>query len=345
MRNKNLDGARGLAALSVALAHSGSHYAGIDNYASTFHEFHAMDAAHIVARLWQSAFNGDAAVVLFFALSGYVLGRSLEKQGLTPAQAFVPYVVRRTFRIYPVCIAVAALVYLLFPITMHQMIGAMTLTDISANGVLWSLQVELLGSLVIFVIWALNRRALIAALLAFYAYFFWKVPTWALIAPAQFVAFPAAFVLGFIIPSVRNSVWRSRTLLCGALCVLLLSDLLMGRTWHTRIGQILGAFALVGCLHGRPIAWLNSKPIQFAGLVSYPFYLIQLFVAVYCDRWVESIAPHASILWKIVLLCGTSIPIALAVALAITVAIERPGIRLGSALLALSFPRHSRPSA
>lgn len=334
-RNTSLDGARGLAALSVALAHCCTHIAGVALYASTAADFKTMDPAHIAMRLWHSVFNGDAAVILFFALSGYVLGRSLEKMDISPARAFGPYVVRRAFRLLPVSIVAGALAFALFPITIHQMIGAMFIFDQSANGVLWSLQVEVLGSLVIFGLWALDSRVFVWLVLAVYAYLFWKVPMWAMIVSSEFVMLPAAFVLGYAIPMIPGAVWRSRWLLVAALATLLLSDLFLGRSWNTRIGQLLGAFALVGCLQARPVRFLDSKPVQFLGEVSYPFYLIHALIAYPVERLVNYVAPNANFVVKVVALAATSVPPALLLAFIVTTVIEKPGIRAGSLLLSL----------
>lgn len=341
-RNKNLDGARGLAALSVALAHCDTHYTGIQLYASTVGDFRSMDAVHIALRLWHSFFNGDAAVIVFFALSGYVLGRSLEKVQQTPAHELIPYVIRRVFRLYPVSIVAGAFAFLVFPITVHQMIGTMFITDISVNGVLWSLQVELLGSAVIFCLWAVNSRALVCAILACYAYLFWYVPIWAMVVSSNFIMLPAVFVLGFAIPMIPSAIWRSRTLLIIGLAALLFSDLFMGRGWHTRIGQVLGAFALVGCLHGSPIAWLNRRTIQFLGEVSYPFYLIHALMAFVCQAEIERFAPNDPLLTKVLLLVITSIPISLLMAWVISKLVEKPGMRIGASLLSIFPSRSSR---
>ena len=77
-----LESLRGLAALLVCVHHGMSVFA--DNAPLA-----AMDALLF-------AFNSAAAVIFFFVLSGYVLGRALERDG-----TFVTYLARRLFRLLP----------------------------------------------------------------------------------------------------------------------------------------------------------------------------------------------------------------------------------------------------
>ena len=65
-------------------------------------------------------FNGDAAVTLFFVLSGLVLGMGLQRAGTGSGREFAAYAVRRVCRIYPALLvatfgilAVVALIYAL----------------------------------------------------------------------------------------------------------------------------------------------------------------------------------------------------------------------------------------
>ena len=61
------------------------------------------DGAQAVALTWiDRVFNGNAAVTLFFVLSGYVLGLSLRNASSVSARSVGAFGVRRFFRIYPV---------------------------------------------------------------------------------------------------------------------------------------------------------------------------------------------------------------------------------------------------
>jgi len=331
-RNKNLDGVRGIAALSVSLAHCATVAGGVSIYAATFRDFPAMAPDAIMLRLWHSIFNGDAAVILFFALSGFVLGRSLEREAYSPFVAFVPYVIKRMFRLLPATVAAGLLAWLLFPITVPQMIGTMLIYDNSVNGVLWSLQVEVIGSILIFALWSTRSRLPTLALIAFYCYAYRALPHVVTIIRSEFTLLPAAFVMGYVIPWVPKPAWN-RTVLIGGIGILMLSDLFFGRTWNTRIGQVIGAFIVVGSLQVNPLNFLNGSISQFLGDMSYSFYLIHPLLldraATVTEQWHVGAPPiHA------IALATMTIPIALVIAWISSKYIENPGIKLGKRILA-----------
>jgi peptidoglycan/LPS O-acetylase OafA/YrhL len=87
--NPRLESIRGLAALMVAGSHSLLVYptTGVSNW---------------VTNSMRLVLNGDAAVTMFFLLSGLVLGMGLQREGKGSAQTFLNYAIRRMFRIYPV---------------------------------------------------------------------------------------------------------------------------------------------------------------------------------------------------------------------------------------------------
>jgi peptidoglycan/LPS O-acetylase OafA/YrhL len=317
----------------VALAHCNTHYTGTVNWAYRLWDFPRLDATQILLRLWHTVFNGDAAVMLFFVLSGFVLGRSLESQPDSPARALLPYAVRRAFRLYPAAIAAGAVAFAIYPITIGQMLGTMFMTDVSVNGVLWTLQVELIGSTVVFAIWAANSRRLIAWLLAVYAVLWVFVPRWLMVIPAEFIMFPATFILGYCIPQMPARWWASKWVLPIGLAAFLLSDLVIGRTWRAHAGQIFGALLIVGHLQFRPARALESRACQFLGEVSYPLYLLHAMLAFVVMQRINALIPNAPLLLKVPLLALVSVPASLAASYAITKLVEKPGIRMGSALV------------
>lgn len=81
-----LESLRGLAALVVCVQHAMSVFAD--------------DAPSAVKDALLAAFNSAAAVIFFFVLSGYVLGRALERDG-----ALASYLGRRLFRLIPPFVA------------------------------------------------------------------------------------------------------------------------------------------------------------------------------------------------------------------------------------------------
>jgi peptidoglycan/LPS O-acetylase OafA/YrhL len=110
-------------------------------------------------------FNGSAAVIFFFVLSGLVVGASLAKNGLTQGSLAL-YFHRRVFRIMPlmVCTVTIGGLYLLFidpyqyyslnpkeygDFSLLKFIAGYVGYSLKANPPIWSIYVELIASLLI----------------------------------------------------------------------------------------------------------------------------------------------------------------------------------------------------
>jgi peptidoglycan/LPS O-acetylase OafA/YrhL len=337
-RNNNLDGLRGLAALSVVLGHCATYYGGVPIYLKEAADFHKMTGPEIFIRLWHTVFNADAAVMLFFVLSGYVLGKSMLRRSEGPIQAFLPFVFRRATRLYPVAIAAAALLWVALPrVTLPEAISAATLMDRSVNGVIWSLQVELVGSLVIYALWATRSRMLVSSLVIGFAYLYYAVPAWVHpmtfgLFESMFLMFQAAFVCGYAIASGVARIPRSKLLLLAGVVAYLGSDLFLGREWGSRFMEIAGATVIVGYFANAPIAALDSRPVQFLGAVSYPMYIVQIVMVAYGAKFVEFVAQKANPLPKVLLLAAAVVPLSLVMGWLMTVTVERPAMRLPALL-------------
>jgi peptidoglycan/LPS O-acetylase OafA/YrhL len=52
--------------------------------------------------LWTFLFNGGSAVILFFVLSGFVMGLNVDLENGLTAGLYLKFLVRRVFRLYPV---------------------------------------------------------------------------------------------------------------------------------------------------------------------------------------------------------------------------------------------------
>jgi len=333
-RNNNLDGLRGIAALSVVLGHCATYYGGVAIYLKEIADFPDMTSAQIFIRLWHSVFNADAAVMLFFVLSGYVLGKSMLRRTESPARAFLPFVFRRITRLYPVAIAAGAVLWVALPhVTMPEAFAAATLMDRSVNGVIWSLQVELLGSVVIFAVWALRSRLLVGALIAAFGYLYIAVPAWAHPLtfgkfPSMFLMFQAAFICGYALACDLIRIPRSKALLVAGIVAYLGADLFLGREFGTRMMEISGATIVVGYFARFPVAALDSRAAQFLGAVSYPMYIVQIVSVDFGARFVERVDQMGAPLPKVLLLASAVVPISLVIGWLMMVAVERPGMKL-----------------
>lgn len=337
LRNYDLDGLRGLAALSVAIGHCATVAGGLGPALrmtlATAPEANLQDA---VFRFLHIVFHADAAVIVFFVLSGLVLTRSLRRRDDGP----VSYAIRRAFRLLPVAVASALIIGFLMPTsTWSQIIGAAVLYDTSLNGVLWTLQIEVWGSLWVYAAVTARRihPALFCALLAVTAavsYFDHRpIPL-----------FMSAFALGAVIDDLPAIAVNRVTAALG-LFVLMTADFMLGAGFPMRCWQMAGAFCVVAYV-ARNSMWLTSNPFaHFLGQISYPFYLLHLAGALIIVKLgVRSIGLDPFSLFAVYSIA--SIAIAIVIAWVVHLAVEMPGMALGEkARRTLAAPRPAPATA
>jgi peptidoglycan/LPS O-acetylase OafA/YrhL len=161
------------------------------------------------------------------------------------------------------------------PASIVETLANMLLLRTNMIGVTWSLQVEMVGSMAIALMWLYGRHSLtklMAALVIAIA----VVP----LARGSVLVFMPAFAFGGLIGTVPAQVWRSRLLLLAGLILLLTANLFFGHGGVARCFEIVGATVVVGCIGLRPLAFLQSAPVQFLGAISYPLYLCHGFSTV-----------------------------------------------------------------
>ncbi|MER8913414.1 acyltransferase [Mesorhizobium sp. M0761] len=319
-RNYDLDALRGLAALSVAVGHCATAIGGVGPALRMTIET-APDATlqDGVFRLLHIVFHADAAVIVFFVLSGLVLSRSLRSRD----DGIVAYIVQRTFRLFPVAAASALIIGYLTPAsTWSQILGASILYDTSLNGVLWTLQIEVWGSLWVYAA-ATGRRIHPAIFYAFVA---------ATIAVSYFdhrpvPLFMSAFALGAIIDDLPATVITRVAAVLG-LVALMTADFMLGQGFAMRCWQMAGAVCVVAYI-SRNSTWLTANRFaHFLGRISYPFYLLHLAGALIVAKLgVRSLDLDPFSLFAVYSV--TSIAIAIALAWITHLAVEVPGMALG----------------
>lgn len=120
--------------------------------------------------------NGHGAVVFFFVLSGFVLMMMLSRQTGDLKGSAGPFFIGRALRIYPAIFSTIAIFVGLFLLT-GMSLGSATAYSISnvianalllrtdINGVMWSLQTEMIAAPLIFLLYWSWRRWGVAALL------------------------------------------------------------------------------------------------------------------------------------------------------------------------------------
>lgn len=320
LRNYDLDGLRGLAALSVAIGHCATAIGGTGPaLRMTLATAPGATLQDAVFRLLHIVFHADAAVIVFFVLSGLVLSRSLRRRD----DGLPSYMIRRVFRLFPVAIASALIIGFLTPAsTWAQIAGAAILYDTSLNGVLWTLQIEVWGSLWIYV--AVTARRIHSALFvgvlgatAAMSYFDHR--------PIQL--FLSAFALGAIIDDLP-ALFVNRFTAALGLLALMAADFVLGAGFAMRCWQMGGAFLVVAYV-ARNSMWLTSNGLaHFLGRISYPFYLLHLAGALIVVRLgVRSIELDPYLTF--VVYSVSSVVIAIGLAWITHLIVEVPGMAIG----------------
>lgn len=335
-RLQHLDGLRGLAALSVFFCHT------VEMRFSTPWDIPASPFLRI---LW----NGDAAVVLFFVLSGFVLTLPY----VAPAQKKVdpaPFILRRITRLYPaywfailLALFLRATVYspqLLAgfttwlgtiwntPVTPHLLFRywlliAPGLGHKDLDPVIWSLASEMRISLIFPAILILTQRtrrvriaALILAALAVCSLFGVLGDVLAFLCGSYMAKYRAR-----IVALLGVSRWlRLAVAVCAYFAYGAIGLLPSVRGDLTRAFTIAGASLVLALFLASPFlrSLATSPPVHFLGDVSYSFYLTQLPVIIAVSCWLY---PRTG---STLLCAAVSLPCSLALSWAVYRLVELP---------------------
>jgi len=100
-----IESVRGLAALCVAIAHTLGYLAINPGLGHGLLDQASM--GDVALKIVTGFLNGETAVIVFFVISGVVIGRSLDsrRNGQGAGGDFVPFMIRRVLRLYPAHIA------------------------------------------------------------------------------------------------------------------------------------------------------------------------------------------------------------------------------------------------
>ncbi len=339
-----LDGLRGVAAFSVFCYHALA--------------FAPEESVFAVLRSssWAMLWDGAAAVDLFFVLSGFVLAYPYLEAGTTPA--YVNYVVRRVFRIFPAFLVAVLLSVALrmahdpaglellsdwasvqwtepmTPSVLLRTVSLFFLADVRpTNPVFWSLVVEIRMSLLIpFLVLALQKgralwtdAGLLALSLAVGGSWSWLefLPLFTLGALSAKHLASCLTLLG------RLSRWGLCLLTVCGVCLYghrALAPDLVAQQGH--MVTAVGAVVLIFCVIRSAVLTeiLCSPPLRFMGQVSYGFYLLHLPLLLLLLSW----AAGSGAAMLLCVLLAMSLGYLLAWVIHHTV--EKPGNHLGRAL-------------
>ena len=311
--------------------------------------------------------NGGAAVTVFFVLSGYVLGLSLDRNRQTLSNTFGFYL-KRLFRLYPahIVVTLGIVVSLLFhhyqafdaasgwylewnqvrP-DLGMVLDNLALISVYLNHIAWSLQVELAGSLFLPLAYFVCRRSgfwVNAFLLTLLVVLAWQVTHLLLL-------FLYCFYAGLMLPQL---VARLEPQLGGSSGQWLLGlGIFMLCTGYTLAGtqslqgriliETLGSVLIVAHLvheenHASWVSRFLSRPlINRLGRYSYSFYLLH-FMILYWLAYGVFHAVSAETLLAAPLLFGfifmvVTVPITFWLAGVVYRNVEVPMINLGKKLV------------
>ena len=317
-RNAPLDGLRGIAATMVAFYHTILYYdtSLIDRVLERPIQS-LCDTRDIVTKIGLSVFNGAAAVILFFVLSGVVLHMSLQRDAAKSGAAIVAdFAIKRVCRILPTVIVCMSIFYGLTifyqgaggvpQVSFESYLANAFLYKITMHGASLTLQTELLAIPFLLMFFFVIRRfgAFGVFLCVIYSLHVLQHPQLAFGA-VNLAENLFAFAIGVALATPQaqrlfaNAGWSA--IVASAVTFLVLRQLVRWIEIPGLIAHVLAAGALIGAvLHGIPnrvTFFLSSRPVHFLGRISFSFYLFHVpvmwvFVAL-ASSFVEVPSPNA----------------------------------------------------
>jgi peptidoglycan/LPS O-acetylase OafA/YrhL len=356
-----LQSLRGIAALSVAAGHSFTVMSNgrIEDAHFTLRPANALLAAGEVL------VQPNTAVILFYVLSGLVLGESLRRRhAATELRHVSAFAVRRLWRLVPVMwlsIVFAAVVAVLVrhppfagatawfdqflstavsPAILLQNFAGLSY---SINSVLWSIQIELVMiALLPPMVWLCRRTSLMADCGIVVALYAGAIVLWGRL--PNFALFAYCFYLGVALPKLLSNAVAAKLLGNGIGVVLALTLLLpveylyvSNRLWlpykffiDTLVGAYVIAFVLLrpDC---RRAGFLDRPALVRLGDVSYSFYCYAMPVLI-------------AVAWALLMLVPPAVATSDLGATAIVIAAACLCVAISLLLARFSFARVERPS-
>ncbi|WP_428533297.1 acyltransferase family protein [Rhodopila sp.] len=322
IRNPDLDGLRGIAALSVALGHCYEQVTGLALWGTSLKNFPTMPTSQVVMRILETLFPSDAAVMVFFALSGHVLWESFRRKDMLFFRDLPEYTAARLYRLLPLTIASGLLLGFFTSAPAYELARNMLLFSHSLNGVLWSLQAEIVASGILFLLWGLTKGSTWKMLLGLAV----SIAALPFCRGNPLIMFLPAFILGAGVTSIPKQVWRSRSLLAAAILALLFANVLLGHGGVDRCVEMGAAAALVGAVSQGQLPFLRWRLPLFLGAISYPFYLTHLIGLLEMEPFLNALPPMSPYL-MIAARAAASIGVTIPLAWLLHVFVENPLLR------------------
>jgi peptidoglycan/LPS O-acetylase OafA/YrhL len=322
-----IESARGVAALFVAISHTMGSFLLVAFNRPLLEQPSLRDSLLKLASL---LLNGPAAVVVFFVISGLVIGRSLDRNPAQSPLAYLGFLARRALRIYPahvaailILIAAAPVVFaaevdfsanpmlgdawvawdsgaIFKPMKWLSVAGNLMLATWSFNPVAWSLYVEVCAAPFLpFLHLAArrNNRAIDLVLLTLLVGL--SAALWGRLAVCYLFAFYLGLIVDtagqrwarFLIRTAGGPGWAA----LGCYVAIILPDAVAEESAPLEALEALAAFSLVSVIVAgqgtRSLRFLEHRSLRWAGRVSYSFYLWHLLILTVLMRSVHQWLP------------------------------------------------------
>ena len=304
-RKSQLDGLRGYAAIAVIVFHSLLDRDFTLNERAIrppLHEVHGL--YDLLAKFVFMLANGEAAVVVFFILSGTVLFESLRRREERAGGTAVGFPLRRFIRLYP-----TFFVFLVGTLAAFALTGAFAqqaphfwpnaaLYDFAVLGASWTLHVEFMAvPFILVAFWCHSRWGVAGIALAYAACAALLYTSWAREHLVLTQRFLSCFALGMLVPTtVGATVARGLPAWSGPVVLLAVLGArhVMGVHWWTmKIMQAIAALLIVQLYYRRAGGlgrWLEGPVSQYLGRLSYSLYLCNVVYLVLVRPWTADVA-------------------------------------------------------
>lgn len=292
----DLEALRGIASFSVLLGHC---YLWAFSHGNEIGQTPFLRAVHT---FFSGVFDPQPAVLLFFVLSGFVLGCQLDRVRITSATEYSAYIVRRLVRLMPALWLSLLLVVALrllgatfnedahdqLAVTFEQLQQAFFLQGFGLNTVIWTLHVEIICSAVLPLMFlVVVRTGRIVNILIFLGLF----AACLYVVTPLFVPFLVFFYVGIVIgyvPARINVLIRSRWAVVAAMAAFMIyfwapqippgERALAYWLWNPWMWMEVGACFLIVYLVVQQRFALVNQTLQlpvfgFLGRISYSLYL------------------------------------------------------------------------
>lgn len=276
-REHRLDSLRGVAAFCVAAGHCVTWRSLEPQYAKTVFDLDYGSLTAVILRLLHIVFNAEAAILVFFVLSGYVLAKSLGRIQARFLSQFPGFAIKRVYRILPAVIISFLPLAFFINLPVWEYVLNMLLLQVSINGITWTLQIEMVGSLLVFATVFLAKKfpyllipSFILLVIMFLSDYQWI-----------FFRHMPAFFLGCFVGVIRQYLRGHDILAPLAVVVLATADFLFPYGSNETVAlETIAAVVLVASVgRSRVMGFLDWRPLTFLGRISYSFYLYHLLGA------------------------------------------------------------------